>query len=126
MPALIIGEGPNEGNWFKLSKRTLTGGRDPSNAIQLTDDKVSRKHFQVRFDEGLYLLTDLRSHNGSFINGNRIQEALLKDGDVIQVGETMLVFTDGEVTDRTDALQYYKQISRHLREDQTITDRPGD
>ena len=45
---------------------------------------------------------------------------------MIQVGETMLVYTDREVTDRTDALQYYKQISRHLREDQTITDRPGD
>ena len=105
---------------------TLTGGRDPSNAIQLVDDKVSRKHFQIRCDDGRYLYTDLKSHNGSYLNGNKISEAVLKDGDIVQVGETRLAYTEREVIDRTDAMLYYKQVSRRLREDPTLTDRPDD
>lgn len=125
MAALIVESGANEGNWYRLGARTLTAGRDPANAIQIVDEKVSRKHFQIRQDEGLYLITDLKSHNGVYLNGHRMQEALLKEGDVIQVGETVLVYTDREISDRADALQYFKQASRRLRDEPTITDRPG-
>ncbi len=122
MPSLIVTSMPDKANWFRLTKRTLTAGRDPANAIQITDDKASRKHFQVRFQDGLYLLTDLKSHNGTYLNGSQVQEALLKDGDTIQAGKTTLVYTDQEITDQTDALQYFKKVSRHLRDDPTITD----
>ncbi|MHC4609348.1 MAG: FHA domain-containing protein, partial [Planctomycetota bacterium] len=66
----------------------------------------------------------LKSHNGVYLNGHKITEALLKEGDVIQAGETVLVYTAKDITDRTDALQYFKQASRRLRDDPTITDRP--
>lgn len=121
MPALIVIRGPNQGSWYGLSKRTLTGGRDPANAIQITSPKVSRKHFQVRYQDGLYLVTDLKSHNGVFINGNSIQEALLKEGDHIQVGDTVLYFTNNDVSDNQDALYQYKIASRSLRHDQTMS-----
>ena len=126
MPALIVIRGPNEGNWYGLSKRTLTGGRDPVNAIQIASPKVSRKHFQLRYQEGLYLITDLKSHNGLYINGSKVQEALLKEGDHIQVGDTVLFFTNNDVTDSQDAMHQYKIAARRLRDDPTITERSGE
>lgn len=123
MASLIVKNGSAAGNWYRLGKRTLTAGRDPANAIQIVDDKVSRKHFQIRYENDMYLLTDLKSHNGVFLNGHQVPEALLKDGDLVQIGETVLVFTDRDIADKTDALQYFKQPSRRLREDPTITDR---
>ena len=125
MASLIVKSGSNEGNWYRLGTRTLTAGRDPANAVQIVDERVSRKHFQIRREGDLYLITDLKSHNGVYLNGHRIQEALLREGDVIQAGETVLVYTDREITDRTDALQYFKRASRRLRDDPTLTDRPA-
>jgi pSer/pThr/pTyr-binding forkhead associated (FHA) protein len=121
MAALIVIRGPNEGSWYGLSKRTLTGGRDPANAIQIPSPRVSRKHFQLRHEDGLYLITDLKSHNGLYINGNRVQEALLKNGDEIQVGDAVLFFTTRDITDHDDALHQYKVAARRLRDDPTIT-----
>jgi pSer/pThr/pTyr-binding forkhead associated (FHA) protein len=126
MAALIVIRGPNQGSWYGLSKRTLTGGRDPANAIQMASPKVSRKHFQVRYQEGLYLITDLKSHNGTYINGNKVQEALLKEGDEIQFGDSVLFFTGRPVTDHEDAMCQYKIISRRLRDDPTITNPAGE
>jgi len=124
MPALIVVRGLNDGSWYGLSKRTLTGGRDPANAIQIPSPKVSRKHFQLRYQEGLYLITDLKSHNGIFINGSQVQEALLEEGDEIQVGDAVLYFTGDDVKSQEDTLYQYKIAARRLRDDPTISD-PG-
>jgi len=123
MASLIVKGGSRAGDCYRLGKRTLTAGRDPANAIQITDPKMSRKHFQLRHEDGLYLLTDLKSHNGVYLNGKKVTEVLLKEGDEIQAGETTLVFTDREVSDKTDALEYFKQASRRTREAETITGR---
>jgi hypothetical protein len=63
--------------------------------LALRDAEMSRTHFQINFTDGLYVLRDLGSRNGTSINGNpRItREAILKAGDTIRAGNAIFVFT---------------------------------
>ncbi len=66
-------------------------GRAPECEIVLRDSRVSRRHARLHARDGLLLLTDLGSTNGTRVNGNRITELVLGEGDRIQVGDTSLV-----------------------------------
>ena len=63
-------------------------GRDPQNDIVLDDRRVSRKHAEVRLRLGRYTLYDLQSTNGTYVNGRRVAEKVLDDGDKISVPGT--------------------------------------
>lgn len=79
------GDGVRSG--FPLNKDHMIVGREVQCAIMLNDNSVSRQHSSVtRLAEG-YLLKDLGSSNGTYVNGHRVQEALLKDGDRISIGD---------------------------------------
>lgn len=72
---------------FPLNKDYLVIGREVQCAIMLNDNSVSRQHSAItRLSEG-YLLRDLGSSNGTFVNGQRIQEYLLQDGDRVSIGD---------------------------------------
>ncbi len=72
----------------------LTLGRDLANHIILEDEFASTRHTRIeRKTDGGFLLRDLRSRNGTFVNGARIMEALLSDGDRIRIGQTDLFFS---------------------------------
>jgi hypothetical protein len=73
-----------------LGPEPLAIGRDPENDIVLDDRRVSRRHAEVRLRLGRYTLYDLQSTNGTFVNGRRIAEVVLSDGDQIQIGGTDL------------------------------------
>lgn len=96
MAILIIREGVNKGATFRLGERNLTVGRGPNNLIQLVEDRVSRRHAAIRWNGSEHRITDLQSHNGVFINGDKVQETALSVGDRIQVGETHLEVTTDE------------------------------
>ncbi|HET8567757.1 MAG TPA: DUF3662 and FHA domain-containing protein [Candidatus Limnocylindria bacterium] len=66
-------------------------GRDPENDVVLDDRRVSRKHAEVRLRLGRYTLYDLQSTNGTYVNGRRIAEVVLSDGDRIAVGGNEMV-----------------------------------
>lgn len=70
----------------------LTIGRDPANCIAFTDSFISFRHARIERKAKAFFLRDLRSRNGTFVNGTRILEAQLIDGDRIRVGETELAF----------------------------------
>lgn len=75
---------------------SLTGapiriGRAPECELVLKDSMVSRRHARLHARDGVLLLTDLGSTNGTRVNGNRITELVLGEGDRIQIGETSLV-----------------------------------
>lgn len=70
----------------------LTMGRGSSNHITIEDEFASARHARIERKSHGFLLRDLRSRNGTFLNGARIFEALLGDGDRIRIGETDLVF----------------------------------
>jgi len=79
------GDGVRSG--FPLNKDHIIVGREVQCAIMLNDNSVSRQHSSVtRLAEG-YLLKDMGSSNGTYVNGHRVQEALLKDGDRISIGD---------------------------------------
>jgi hypothetical protein len=83
----------NAGKSYALTKTTLVLGRDASCDIVLDDANVSRRHAQLAQDViGTWKLTDLNSTNGTRINGNRVGNALLRDGDELTIGITVLEF----------------------------------
>lgn len=71
----------------------LSLGREPGSHVLLTDDAVSARHARIEKRPAGYFLRDLRSRNGTFLNGVRVVEAYLKDGDRLRVGQTDLTFS---------------------------------
>ena len=93
-PRLIITRGTGEGQIFNLSgESALSIGRAPTNDIPLNDTAVSGEHCRVRPEEGSFVLHDLKSTNGTFVNEKRITRHRLSEGDVVRVGETQIQFT---------------------------------
>jgi pSer/pThr/pTyr-binding forkhead associated (FHA) protein len=75
----------------KLQEDTpLTVGRSQDADIAIADEKVSRLHCGIRFMDGDYLVKDLGSRNGTFLNGSRVEVSKIKPGDRIRVGSTIL------------------------------------
>lgn len=69
----------------------LTIGRAGDNDVVIEDSRVSRHHAQLQARRGALILTDLRSTNGSRVNGTRVDEVVLGEGDRIEIGDTVLV-----------------------------------
>jgi len=77
---------------IELTGEPLSIGRSREADIPLLDDKVSRVHCGIRLSEGEFYLKDLNSRNGTFVNGQRVEDTVkLKPGDRIQVGSTQFV-----------------------------------
>ncbi len=121
MASLIVADGELAGTYYQLGKRTLTGGRDPAREIQIVDPQVSRRHFQIRDDDPGHVIIEMKSLNGVYVNGTRISgQQRLQDGDRIQVGNTVLIYQETDDSDRTNALNKYRQTGRELCEDRTV------
>ena len=72
--------------------RTIQIGRSPSNDIVLKEPKVSRKHAEIQYIGGKYILLDLESSNGTFVGGKRVSEQVLQPNDEIVIGNTKMLF----------------------------------
>jgi DNA-binding response OmpR family regulator len=105
MPAsLIIIRGAHEGERFVLEKCPCTIGRDAECLLTLDAPGISRLHARIDRSYGQYTVTDEGSTNGTFVNGERVQdEVLLTDGDEIQFASSVVVrFDDPAATDQVD------------------------
>ena len=93
-PATLIGvQGLATGSTFALTVGDVTIGRDGENGIVLAENTVSRYHARLlRQDNGQFALTDLGSANGVYVNGTRVQRAILRSGDQIKVGDNFFQF----------------------------------
>ena len=80
---------------FTLGEKT-TLGRHPNNTMRLLDREVSKEHAIIQRVSGSYVLRDLDSSNGTFVNGRRIRELKLRDGDEISLGNSRFIFHEGE------------------------------
>ena len=89
---LIVLEGVDKGKKFDLSKSSMRVGKKEDNNIILEDKAISRNHFEIVRTQDNYMLRDLESTNGTFINDIRVREAFLTPGDIIKVGKTRLEF----------------------------------
>jgi Nif-specific regulatory protein len=81
---------------FELSDEELSVGRDSTNSVRLADSLLSRRHCLIKRAGDFFLLRDLESLNGTFVNGRPIGEHTLADGDQIVIGNSRLVFLLGE------------------------------
>ncbi len=89
---LVVRAGPERGKAFILQAETRVG-RGAGNGVALSDARASRRHSQITRQGGQYVLVDLGSSHGTLVNNKPIQGShVLKEGDVIKLGETELVF----------------------------------
>lgn len=91
MPRLIVTRGADEGKQFNFSGPSVIIGRDGGAKVRLLDTETSRRHAELSETPDGYRIRDLGSVNGTFVNGRAIQDALLRSGDRIQVGQTVMV-----------------------------------
>jgi pSer/pThr/pTyr-binding forkhead associated (FHA) protein len=101
-PWLVVSSGVGKGTIISLTKPQMQIGRASRNKqwdIDLVDRAISRPHAELVQDSNQWVLKDLGSANGTALNGKRITDPqVLKDGDVIGFGETMLIFRSGKGT----------------------------
>jgi len=92
---LVMRSGPTPGMTFPLEGDQLTIGRDSSNGVAINDAEISRRHSRLSFQGGKYVLEDLGSTNGTFVNGQRLGgPVVLKPGDVVSLGEQIVLMYD--------------------------------
>jgi pSer/pThr/pTyr-binding forkhead associated (FHA) protein len=88
---LVAVRGANQGARFLLDRDVVTVGRHPDSDIFLDDITVSRRHAEFRRDAQRYWVHDVGSLNGTYVDGVRAEDQLLKTGDEVQIGKFKLV-----------------------------------
>jgi len=88
---LVVRQGPEIGTRFSLDGDQVTVGRVPGNDIQLDDVTVSRQHAVLVRQGAAWLVRDLGSLNGTYVNSERVDESVVQHGDEVQIGRFRLV-----------------------------------
>jgi pSer/pThr/pTyr-binding forkhead associated (FHA) protein len=92
---VVVKRGPNAGSKFTLDQDVTRAGRHPDSDIFLDDITVSRRHAEIVRGPTSYVVRDVGSLNGTYLNRERIDEARLTNGDELQIGKFKLVFFSG-------------------------------
>ena len=79
---------------FNIKKDLVTIGRKLDNDIVIHDNFVSRNHAEIRFEDGKYVLYDLGSTSGSFINNKKVNKGILYSGDLVLIANAPMIFID--------------------------------
>jgi transcriptional regulator with GAF, ATPase, and Fis domain len=98
---LIVVNGPLAGTHLPLDQGEILIGRAPGSKLVLNDAEIGWRHCQVRRQGTRYMVTDLRSSLGTYVNGMRSAERWLEDRDQLGIGKTILMFRSGEVQTET-------------------------
>lgn len=101
---LRVLDGADRGRVYENITTPVTIGREEGNAVQLNDERISRYHVKIQEDGDRLILTDLASTNGTRVNGEDVQLRVLRYGDVIMLGRSVLLYGTRE------------QIASRLRE----------
>jgi len=111
---LIIIYGQEIGRRIRVSTEPLSIGRSPKCDIQVDQESVSREHCRIRFERGEFLVRDLGSTNGTYVNDDLVQdEGRLRHGDQLKVGRTILKFIVGDDVE----VEYHEEIYRLMTTD---------
>ena len=102
VPMLVAINGPVRGTLFRLTDEEIAIGRHSSNQLSITDLPVSRRHCVIRRSNDTFSIFDLDSNNGTFVNGVRISEHVLADGDDIGVGNSIFKFVAHDSPERIE------------------------
>ena len=112
---LLVIQGVDQGSRFEVGDAPVGIGRGVKNEIRILDTEVSRQHAQIYAENGEFLVADRGSSNGTFVNGVPIRTQVLSNGDQIQCGRTVILFTNPEAVD--DESRYIAERVDFLAED---------
>ena len=118
MPLIIVVTGPNNGDYHPVDESPVIIGRDEKCDLQIVDPVVSRRHLQMTYDAERQCgrALNLGSTNGMRVNDREVDtEAQLADGDVVQIGDTLLLFVVNDENDVQEAVNNYRRrsVSKH-------------
>jgi pSer/pThr/pTyr-binding forkhead associated (FHA) protein len=103
---LRVLDGADRGQIYEHLATPITIGREEGNSVQLNDERISRFHLKIQEDQNKLVLTDLESTNGTRVNGEDTQLRLLRFGDVISLGRSVLLFgTRDQIIKRIEELR---------------------
>ena len=88
----MVQRGPGAGSRYLLDSDLSTVGRHPESDIFLDDITVSRRHVEFRREEENFRVHDVGSLNGTYLNGDRVDDAELQNGDEVRIGKFRLIF----------------------------------
>jgi pSer/pThr/pTyr-binding forkhead associated (FHA) protein len=97
-PELIIINGPNAGARYPLGAGEFVIGRAPNSSLVLSEPEVGWRHCQIRLQGARFLVTDLKTSGGTYVNGMRSAERWLEEKDQIGIGKTIAMFRSGEAS----------------------------
>ena len=92
MPRIIILTKGRSVRQVNITGRLTTIGRTEGNSVVMDSDRVSRRHAVIDWNGDQYMLTDVGSRNGTFVNGMRVRQRPLANGDTISIGDCELRF----------------------------------
>jgi two-component system, cell cycle response regulator len=104
-PCLVIISGAEMGRRIDLTHEEVSIGRSDQCTVCVNSDMVSRRHAVINRILGHYIVVDLKSTNGTFVNDQRIERAELKDGDLLRTGKTVLKYLENNLE-----LEYMQHI----------------
>lgn len=105
----------------------ITIGREDGNVIQLNDERVSRFHAKIQEDRDKIVITDLASTNGTKVNGETVQVALIRPGDVISIGRsTLLVGSRVDIARRLAEIRQREHGEEEAQSDSDSGEEPSD
>ena len=119
MASLSVIQGADQGKRFEFLSSSLTLGRDSSNAIRLQDTEISRRHAELRLERDGYRVVDLRSANGTFLNGQPVDQSVLHSGDRLQLGQTVMLYHEGSMAARTDLIARVDLLAKSSPDDRS-------
>lgn len=112
---LRVIDGADRGRVYSELPTPVTIGREEGNSIQLNDERVSRYHLKIQEDHDRLVLTDLESTNGTKVNGEDIQLKILRFGDMISVGRSVLVFgSRDQIANRMSRMRGSDEVARKV------------
>ena len=109
---------------FKLNSGAYILGRDEFSDISIHNDSVSRQHCLIKSDNGHYVIKDLESTNGTFVNGRRIAEKKLAVGDEIAVGTCRLLFALSETREEDIKIEVIEFFDENARDSHDVVELP--
>jgi diguanylate cyclase (GGDEF)-like protein len=92
---LFVISGPGTGKQLNLGASSAVAGRQASCELYIESPSVSRQHARFDFDGSAFVVQDLASKNGTFVNGDRVSQHRLADGDLVKLGKAVLKFVQG-------------------------------
>lgn len=99
IPCLVVLEGTGVGEIFKIEKSLVVIGRDAKCDIRIWEEGISRQHAKIEKQQNVFIISDMGSTNGTFVNGEQLPQTIIHEGDKIRIGDVLLRFSFQDAID---------------------------